>query len=370
MEPYFQNYFMQCQGSGSYMNNTNPNAYSLILKFYYFIKKMTNNLEMKVTTYRTPSPQTPLIMYLRAQVKVNHNGRFYPIIMQVLYPPNFPLVPPIFSLINWDANKYDVHKYYYKNILPDESYEVKLNCSKYFRQNHDIELMFSEFSNVAAEFFPFINRPPKPKMSVPFYFDHRYNDPTGEFPVVNKEPDQQYKPPPQSDIRPPNDSIHRPPEVSGKMPPQMKEFFNQMVLDLERDKEQIEKDGELLIKKKNMLNTAKDQLISVVDEIEAQESEIEGSIQEMNEKINQMNSETIDENSIGNYFNYGRKNGEKMMAIESELKANMETQYTMMEVFEERENDSDKYMKLMNRLWNKEWDLRLHKKYIIEKKAY
>jgi len=83
-----------------------------------------------------------------------------------------------------------------------------------------------------------------------------------------------------------------------------------------------------------------------------------------------MNNETIDENSIGQFFNYGRKNGEKMLEIETELKANLETQYTMMEVFEEREEDSDKYMRLMNRLWNKEWDLRLHKKYIIEKKVY
>jgi hypothetical protein len=387
MDPYFQNFFIHCQRTGSYGANTNPNAYSLILKFYHFVKKMTNNMELKTTTYRTPNPQVPMVMYLRAQVKVNYNGKFYPIIMQVLYPPNFPLVPPIFSLINWDGTKYDVHNYYYKNILPDKSYEVKLKSAKYFKQNHDIELMFSEFSNVVAEFFPFINRTPKPMMSVPFYFDPRYNDPTGEFPVVNKQSsqinhtnnntpsnnthhgDQPYNP--HSNINTNRDrNISGGGGVSGKMPYQMKEFFNEMVMDLEKDKDQIEKDGEFLIRKKNMLASAKEQLGTVADQIESQEAEIDESIQNMRDAIEKMNSEQIDEHTIGNFFNYGRKNGEKMLEIETELKANLETQYTMMEVFEEREEDSDKYMKLMNRLWNKEWDLRLHKKFIIEKKAY
>lgn len=382
MDPFFQNFYMHCQRTGSYNNNANPNAYSLILKFYHFVKKMTNNMELKTTAYRTPSPQSPIVMYLRAQVKVNYNGKFYPIIMQVLYPPSFPLVPPVFSLINWDGNKYDVHNYYYKNILPDESYEVKLKSAKYFRQNHDIELMFSEFSNVVAEFFPFINRTPKPRMSVPFYFDPRYNDPSGEFPVLNKQTsgnersrmggDQPYNP--ISDInmqgRPNEPSPGGGQDSGGKMSYQMKEFFNKMVMDLERDKDQIEKDGEVLIKKKNMLMSAKEQLETVAGQIEAQESEVDESIETMRAEIENMNNETIDENSIGQFFNYGRKNGEKMLEIETELKANLETQYTMMEVFEEREEDSDKYMRLMNRLWNKEWDLRLHKKYIIEKKVY
>ena len=376
MDPYFQNYFRHCQRTGSYVHNSNPNAFSLILKFYHFIKKMTNNMELKTTTYRTPDPQTPLIMYLRAQVRVNHNGKFYPIIMQVLYPPNFPLVPPIFSLINWDANKYDVHNYYYKNIMPDESYEVKLKSAKYFKNNHDIELMFSEFSNVAAEFFPFINRTPKPRMSVPFYFDRRYNDPTAEFPV-QKITDTPYNHGGNntshggSNVQPQQQQQQETaPVLSTNMPSQMKDFFSNMVMNLEKDKEQIEKDGEILIKKKNMLMTAKTQLNSVVSEIENQEDDIEQNIQDLKKKIEKMNSETIDENSIGEFFNYGKKNGEKMLEIESELKANLETQYTMMEVFEEREDDSDKYIRLMNRLWNKEWDLRLHKKYIIDKKVY
>lgn len=371
MQSYFQNYYLHCQRSGSYGSNSNPNAYSLILKFYHFIKNMTNNMELKTTTYRMPSPQTPLIMYMRAQVKVNHNGKFYPIIMQVLYPPNFPRVPPIFSLVNWDANKYDVHNYYYKNILPDESYEVKLKSAKYFSQNHDIELMFSEFANVAAEFFPFINRTPKPRMSVPFYFDHRYNDPSGEFPVMARTTSQDtpFSGSNASPKTPAQDQFSSP-QFSGTMPPPMKEFFDQMVTDLNSDKAQMERDGEFLIKKKNMLKSAKDQLQSVVDEIEGQADDIDGSIGEMKERIEQMNNDTIDEHSVRRYFSYGKPNGDKMLEIESELKANLETQYTMMEVFEEREEESDKFMRLMNRLWNREWDLRLHKKYVIEKRAY
>jgi hypothetical protein len=154
------------------------------------------------------------------------------------------------------------------------------------------------------------------------------------------------------------------------MPEPMKRFFNEMILDLESDKDQIEKDGEFLIKKKNNLKSAKEQLNGVIYDIEGHENNIENSLKMMQNKVEQMNNDTIDENSIGRFFSYSKKNGERMLEIESDLKGNLETQYTMMEVFEEREDDSDKYLKLMNRLWNKEWDLKLQRKYIIDKRAY
>ena len=154
------------------------------------------------------------------------------------------------------------------------------------------------------------------------------------------------------------------------MPEPMKRYFNEMILDLESDKDQIEKDGELLIKKKNNLKSAKEQLNGVINDIEGHENNIESSLKMMQNKVEQMNNDTIDENSIGRFFSYSKKNGERMLEIESDLKGNLETQYTMMEVFEEREDDSDKYLKLMNRLWNKEWDLKLQRKYIIDKRAY
>ena len=372
MDFYLQTEFQRCQRTGSYRSGQNMNVtFQLILEYYNFTRKMTSNLELKTTVYKSGSAQPQFVMYMRAQIKVNYKGKFYPIIKQVIYPPNFPLVPPIFSVINWDNKKYDVHDFYYQNILPDESYEVKLTSSTHFKVNKDLTLMYSEFSNITAEFFPFIFRPVKSRPSVPYYFDQRYNDPNAAFPVENVKSQSQGNANSNNTLgNNQNVSMHSNVNVPDSMPHAMKNFFMTMSQDLETDRLAMEKDGETLVKRKNLLLSATQQMDDIINNINQQQGDLHNQIDTLTQQIDTMNSQGIDTDSIHSFFNYSTPNGKPLIHLENSLKANLETQYTMIDVFQEREQNPDSQLKAMNRLWNKEWDMRLQKKYIIERKMY
>lgn len=183
MNYYFNGEFRKCQQTGAYRMRSRQDPFKLIMDYYHFLKTMTSNIELKTTIYKNTSSQPILVMYIRAQIKVPHNGKHYPVIKQAIFPPNFPAVPPIFSVVNWDKNKYDVHNFYRENILPDESFEVRLTSSSTFKEHLDMRLCYSDMTNLLSEFFPFIFRQVRPLPSIPFYFRQEYNDPNGTFPV-------------------------------------------------------------------------------------------------------------------------------------------------------------------------------------------
>ena len=371
MDFYLQTEFQRCQRTGSYVKGNNMSSpFQLILEYYNFTRKMTSNLELKTTVYKSGSTQPQFVMYMRAQIKVNYKGKFYPIIKQVIYPPNFPLVPPIFSVINWDNKKYDVHDFYYHNILPDESYEVKLTSSTHFKANKDLTLMYSEFSNITAEFFPFIFRAVKPRPSVPYYFDQRYNDPNAAFPVETVTPNSQGNKVASNNSLGNDVPMHSNMNVPDSMPHAMKSFFTTMSQDLDNDRLAMEKDGETLVKRKNLLKSATQQMNDVISNINHQQTAIHTQIDGLTQQVDTMNAQGIDADSIHSFFNYSTTNGKSLLHLENSLKANLDTQYTMIDVFQEREQNPEYQLKAMNRLWNKEWDMRLTKKYIITKKLY
>ena len=51
-----------------------------------------------------------------------YNGKNYDIFSKIVLPPNFPRVPPIFSVSNFDPSSFFVNQKFEKNILPDETF--------------------------------------------------------------------------------------------------------------------------------------------------------------------------------------------------------------------------------------------------------
>lgn len=377
MEMFIQNEFRRCQNTGSYRNNSYRNPFQLILSYYQFTKRMTGNLEIKCKQYNESNGSNRLIIYMRAQIKVTFKGKQYPVVKQVVFPSNFPLVPPIYSVINWDSKKYDVHEFYYHNILPDESYEVKLNSSKHFVQNLDLELMYSEFASIVGEFFPFIFRAVKPMPSVPFYYDIRYNMIGGEFPVPGKSSNVNSNPNLNSGAQDQpfnmtgiNRTTSNSSSTSNSMNGQMKLYFNQIVKDLEMDCNHMETDGQSIIRKKDRYAKNYKKLNNLVEDMDNNKEIVDSKISEIKEKINEMAEDELNDNNIDNFFNYNKSNGKELVELENKLKAIIETEYVMMEVFEERDEETEKQLKSMTKLWKKEWDLKLQKKYIIDNRMY
>ena len=383
MEMFIQNEFRRCQNTGSFRMNCQRNPYQLIISYYNFTQRMTGNMEIKCREYNESNSARRLIIYIRAQIKISFKGKLYPIVKQVVFPPNFPLVPPIFSVINWDSKKYDVHEFYYHNILPDQSYEVKLNSAKHFKQNFDLELMYSEFASIVGEFFPFIYRPVKPMPSVPYYYDIRYNLPNGEFPVPgiskrsnsfnnnshnnneSNEKDQVFD---ATNFNRNNSNNSN--SNNSNMTGNMKIYFNQMIEDLEKDSNNLEKDGQSLIRKKERYQNNYRQMQELIVDMDSNKERVESKIDILKVKISKLEGEDINDENIEDFFEYSKGNGKELVAIENQLKALIETEYTMTEVFEERDEEPEKQLKNLNKLWKKERDMKLKKKYIIDNRLY
>lgn len=154
------------------------------------------------------------------------------------------------------------------------------------------------------------------------------------------------------------------------MPESMKKFLNGKIEEFEQDKAQMQQDGESLIGLKDSLTSAQAQMKKLINKIDSSESGLDSKINDMTCKIETLNNQNINSENVRSFFKFTKKNGQALLDIEDELKANLDTQYTMQEVLYEREQDAEKQIKMMNRLWAKEWDLRLTKKYVISKRAY
>lgn len=150
----------------------------------------------------------------------------------------------------------------------------------------------------------------------------------------------------------------------------MRIYFKGLTDNLEKDKAQMQQDGESLIALKDSLTSAKNQMSSLISKVGSNESRLDAKISDLTCKLETLNNENINPDNVRSFFNFSKKNGMALLDIEDELKANLDTQYTLQEVLYEREQDADKQIKTMNRLWAKEWDLRLTKKYVIKKRMY
>lgn len=77
------------------------------------------------------------VLYIGINMQVSFKGRYFPVVCKILFPPHFPAVPPIFSVVNIKESVFQVNAKYRPNVLPDRSYEVKLMSSYHWKNTFD-----------------------------------------------------------------------------------------------------------------------------------------------------------------------------------------------------------------------------------------
>ena len=93
---------------------------------------------------------------MRFEVLVPFERDAHKIKSQVTFPPLFPLVPPIFAVINQNEMAFQVDSFYRPFLLPDGAYETRLQSSQNWGVMFNFEELFQDFNQVLAARFPFI----------------------------------------------------------------------------------------------------------------------------------------------------------------------------------------------------------------------
>lgn len=120
---------------------------------------------------------------LEFKLKVKQNY----VICRVVFPPRFPLVPPIFSVASPDASAYVVHRRFDLSPLPSNSYEIRLFQAKKWKKQLNVDEVVQDYFNFFYDNFPFVARQGEPLTEFPLAYDSRYNDETEEFPTRSKK---------------------------------------------------------------------------------------------------------------------------------------------------------------------------------------
>ena len=72
-----------------------------------------------------------------------------------MIPPGFPNQPPIFSVLNIDPTTFSVNQVFNRNILPDGTFEVKLDSAAQWNSNRKFTSLLNEFKTLISINFPF-----------------------------------------------------------------------------------------------------------------------------------------------------------------------------------------------------------------------
>lgn len=175
----------QCRHySGSYpiYNHLPYRTEQIILSIYQTLAKETSNLEIKTTNY-PESNGTKNIVYIGVCLSIKYKNNNYSVYGKVSFPPNFPLVPPIMSVLNINEKQFQINKRYFDFILPDKTYEVKLQAAMNWKHSFDFNSLLHEFKMTLGTHFPFFKvKQPKVNQNQTVVYDPRYNMPGVDFP--------------------------------------------------------------------------------------------------------------------------------------------------------------------------------------------
>lgn len=174
----------QCRATGAYPINVNVQTETILRQAYDEIVQRYQSPEVNVRQYADQSGGQYKVIYSRFQTLVPYKGNTYNVFSQVTFPPNFPAVPPIFSVINSDENRFQVNKNYIDALLPDITYEVKLQSAANWRPHVSaFNACFVEFCSELSKNFPFFAASnPMKNYNIPASYDRRYNDPYAKRP--------------------------------------------------------------------------------------------------------------------------------------------------------------------------------------------
>jgi len=170
----------QCRSANSYPINPNVQTEFILKQIYDEIVKKFPNPEVNTRPYVEKFNTQYRVIFFRFQALVPYKNTTYNVFSELTFPPNFPAVPPIFSVINSDDNRFQVNKHFFNFLLPDGTYEVKLMAAATWTPNFVSFLtMYAEFGTILSTHFPFFaTANPLKNPNLPFVYDSRYNDVT------------------------------------------------------------------------------------------------------------------------------------------------------------------------------------------------
>lgn len=418
-----------CRSTGSYSRPYGPyTADQLINDGYAFVSEIavtTRPIDPLNAFYRDAMTQSSVVA-IRFYVNVHYKEKPYVVQSQVLFPPNFPLVPPIFSVINSDHAKFVPNKLFAPNPLPDKSYEVKLSSSSNWVRNMlSLEPFFKEFMMTVNQNFPFSRVENPPPTSFPSDFDARYNNPQTVFPFRSPLPPSRDQPlPPQygaygqpsGGYGPPKNyqgyapsynpleeyqkgnyqggwGQPQPPPQSGQgwgAPPpgfgvldtkakaelqaktQQKVFRRVEVLVKALDTLQKEMDNDLkdelssqevLLSKKKKIETFQNKSKENIEAIGAKMRKLERSQNELQETFEKFKTKDIDDEMLTKMIRFTNESDADIIQAQARIGALNDTALFVEESFIEKDGvDLEKTLKTLDKLWKQQFEVMLYEK--------
>ena len=388
----------QCRSTWAYTQNTPVNIEFLMKGILLEIQKVYNNPDVNIRLYSEPNGRQFKVVYIRFQVMVPYKGNTYNVLSQVLFPPSFCLVPPIFAVINNDDNRFQVNQFYFKHLLPDGTYEAKLLSSGNWNQSlPSFIAMFNEFCSVMSVNFPFFaTQNPLKNNNLPMHYHLFYNDPTvkrpfdvslmqqnsspimlnlGQTPSVSTNSQMnsyQSQNIPSFGQQTTQDTTNRSMNSSFDKP-QSKLPTSQAIKEaLGRLKSELDSEGKTVYENIDFLLRKRDELMQEEEKVAQKKTELEQQIKADKRREEEMKvlvekSKFVNPEGVENFVEFSSEKDEHILRSASELKAMQETEIWVENVFMEGSTaDVDTYLMKINVLWRKEFDKRLKLKYISQ----
>lgn len=365
----------QLTGSYPLFPNVPFRTEDLVKSVYAIVKSQSSNLEIKVAPY-ADSTGNKNVIYIGICLPISYKGSSYSVYSKITFPPNFPMVPPILSILNINENQFEVNKKYFYFVLPDKTYEVKLLSAKFWKQTFNFTALLEEFTQILGTSFPFFKiANPTKNLNVPVIYDPRYNLPSVDFPFDYTD-NSGYTVPVDKPYNQPND-VQNKDYYYGGQTGQQNPYIQQVNAQsgtnypavtetLENIKQIIESD--VMSYEQNLIS-----LIETKEKLEMKEklakeceARLQKNVKTLSNDIIKLVSETerqknkeLNEKTVHDLI-VMEANDRKIVRTHGEIKGNIDAQQVIEELYLEKEVGEFKdVLKSLNVLWKREFDAKM-----------
>ena len=175
MSNFLSSKFQNCrQNSSSYLLGHQKDTLQIITIYNdwvrdHLILQSVNTIKYKDSQTKESKKVLTILFYIRSS---NHKNK---LLCEIIFPPNFPKVPLIFSVKNDNSANLTILKKHEPHILPTGGYEIKIITHKYLIKPNEL---IKEFTMKVSSEWPLIpiekNR--KTKIKTPEFFNEKYNN--------------------------------------------------------------------------------------------------------------------------------------------------------------------------------------------------
>jgi len=331
--------------SQSYTRDDEEHVIYIMKEMREYLKK--RSLTSKVITYsylEKGKASQALVIKMKFEVVVSiRDMKGLSVFAEVIFPPNFPVVPPIFAITNPNPRSLKVHDRYAHYTLPDNCYEVKLSLAEDFKKSKFPITIMQEFLRNLSVDFPYYKGTPTPA-KFPARFDERYNDPEVIFPFNLRSHD---------DPNQHNDNFA--------------EAINEVLADMIGDLELLKHTSEAINLDKEGIEKRSIDYRMKLDRIAETTIQINQATDALNKKAEFFEKSSIGPELLRQVVNFGDDRNYTFFQISTELKGIRKTIVFLEEkLMSDPSGDHKGALDVLNRLYKKEFDLKLREVWFYE----